>query len=173
MFFIPGKHIIGGFLENKLNETSYTIWLYNRHVLLDYFTTRPSFKSLNVAFLTKWWQSWNWKIKNSAICHNSHFSSATRGRFSNVYTFLASMTTWSEKAAAFERLSFEHSFLENVKRLYCFLCFEFQLCHQGALFKCLHILSIYDHLVKKKLFKFLKDGLIVKWSSKTCQGVSF
>ena len=36
------------------------------HVLFDYITTRPSFKSLNVAFF-----------------------------FSNVYTFLESMTTWS------------------------------------------------------------------------------
>ncbi len=24
------------------------------YILLDYFTTRPSFKNLNVAFLTKW-----------------------------------------------------------------------------------------------------------------------
>ncbi len=40
--------------------------------------------------------------------------------------------------------------------------FQFQLCHQRALFKCLHIFSIYGHLVKKATFKFLKDGLVVK-----------
>ena len=39
-----------------IKDTSYTMlktyppW----YILLDYFTTRPSFKNLNVAFLTKW-----------------------------------------------------------------------------------------------------------------------
>ena len=35
-------------------------------------------------------------IKNSAICDIFYFSSATRGRFSNDYIFLKSMTTWSK-----------------------------------------------------------------------------
>ncbi len=73
------------------------------HILLDCSLTRPSFKNLSVAFLTKWsrmlkvywhlitapWsQSWNWKHKKCRCCDIFNFSPATGGRFSNVkYTF--------------------------------------------------------------------------------------
>ena len=50
-----------------------------------------------------------------------------------------------------------------------FLCFQFQLCHQVALFKCQHTFSNYGHFFKKIMFRFLKDGFIIKWSCNTCQ----
>ncbi len=39
------EYLIVMVLESQKNQTSW-------HILLDYFTTRPSFKKLNVAFLT-------------------------------------------------------------------------------------------------------------------------
>ncbi len=87
------------------------------HVLLDYFTARPSYKILYDTLLTNW-------PKMLKMC-------------------------------------------KHLK------CFQFQLCHQRVLFKCLHIFSISDQLVKKVSYRFLKDSLVVKWSSKTYQGVSF
>ncbi len=82
------------------------------YVLLDYFTTRQSFKNLYDPFLTKWPEMikcvciWNIpsggrsKIKNPTdwtFFYVFNFSSATRGCFPNVYTYLASLATWLKK----------------------------------------------------------------------------
>ncbi len=75
------------------------------YVLLDYFITRPSFKNLNVHFLTKsvdickapsGGRAEIEYIKNSPFCDIFNFSSATRGLYTNVGTLLASMATWSK-----------------------------------------------------------------------------
>ncbi len=88
-----------------------------RYVLLDYFTTRPSFNVFEVTIGAK-----------------------------NVLTF--------EKRPLVAGLKLKMSQMEH------FLCFQCQLCHQWVILKCLYIFSIYDHLVKKATFGFLKDGLL-------------
>ena len=89
-------------------------------ILLDYFTTRPSFKNLYDPFLTQWPEMLKcvsiWKVpcggraKNKNVTDWSIFyvfnvGSATRGHYSNVNTFLTSLATWSKKGQNFERRS--------------------------------------------------------------------
>ncbi len=67
------------------------------------------------------------------------------------------------KICGFLKSSRSGGIAENEKVTDCTIfCFQFQLCHQRALFKYLHIFSIYGHLVKKVSYRFLKDGLVVK-----------
>ncbi len=77
-----------------------------------YFLTRPSFKDLNVAVLTKWsymlkrinmrkvpsgGRAESENIEKRPYCDILNLSSATRGRIPNVNTLLASMATSSKK----------------------------------------------------------------------------
>ncbi len=43
-----------------------------------------------------------------------------------------------------------------------FLCFQFQLSHQRALFKCYHTFTIHRDTWQKTTFRFLIDSLVVK-----------
>ncbi len=106
------------------------------YVLLDYFTTRPSFKNLYDPFLTKW-------PRDAKMC--KHLKS----------------TLW------WQSWNLKHRKFLNLWR------FQFQLCHQRALFKCLHIFSISGHLVKKGSHRFLQDSLAAKYHAKHTRGVDF
>ncbi len=96
-----GKIIVVHAIHGAKTRRNQTPW----YVLLDNFTTRPSFINLYDPLLTKWPEMpkmcCRGEIENVIaleIFYVVNFSSATRGRFSNVRTFLASLATWSKKA---------------------------------------------------------------------------
>ncbi len=51
-----------------------------------------------------------------------------------------------------------------------FFMFEISALPPEGTFQMLTHFSIYGHLVKKAMFKFLKDGLVLKQSNKMYQG---
>ncbi len=54
----------------------------------------------------------------------------------------------------------------NDMKQWQFFYFQFQICHQRALFKFQYTFSMYENLVTKSTFKFVKNLPVIKLSDK-------
>ncbi len=81
-------------------------------------------------------------------------------------SFFDQVAIVAKSASTFENCTLVAELKFKCHRMSDFLCFQFQLCQQRAVFKCQYTNNIYGHLVKKATFKFLKDGPVIKLSAK-------
>ncbi len=113
-------------------------------------------------------------LKIRPPCHILADNFITGPSFQNLN--VAFLTKWPQMLKVYRHLKtalWWQNWNLQCHRMSDFLYFQFQLCHQRAVFKCQYTFNIYGHLVIKAMFNFLKDGPVIKLSAKMWQGVWF